>query len=103
MCVCLYIRDRVENILAQTHQSSVQWNIKLDEEQENKEAWGTRFFNDTEILTYKFRSTKNVFKIIAQIYLVGQAKVNDLDARVRHWAIKQHDVLRLESKQKRDS
>ncbi len=55
---------------------------------------------DKEILTYKFWSSKNVFKIIAKIHLVSQAEVNDLDARVRHWAAKQHDVLRLEEKQK---
>lgn len=37
-----------------------------------------------KILTYKFWSSKDVFKIIAKVYLVGQAKVNELDARVRH-------------------
>ena len=58
---------------------------------------------DIETLTYKFWSAKNVFKIIAKIYLVGQAKINDLDARVRHWSVQQHDVLRLERKQKKGS
>lgn len=37
-----------------------------------------------EELTHKLRSSKNVFKIVAKIDLVREAKVDDLDARVRH-------------------
>lgn len=46
-------------------------------------------------LTYKLRGTKDVFEIVAKIDLVGQAKVNELNARVRHTPVQQHDVLRL--------
>lgn len=52
-----------------------------------------------EELTHKLRSSKNVFKIVAEIDLVREAKVDDLDARVRHWAVQQHDVLRLKNTQ----
>lgn len=35
-------------------------------------------------LTYKLRGTKDVFEIVAKIDLVSQAKVNELNAGVRH-------------------
>jgi len=35
-------------------------------------------------LTYKLWGTKDVFEIVAKIDLVGQAKVNELNAWVRH-------------------
>lgn len=37
-----------------------------------------------EKLTHELRSSKNVFKIVAEIDLVREAKVDDLDARMRH-------------------
>lgn len=46
-------------------------------------------------LTYKLRSTKDVFEIVAKIDLVGQAKVNELNAWMRHAPVQQHDVLWL--------
>jgi len=46
-------------------------------------------------LTDKFWSSKNVFKIVAKIHLVGEAEVDELDARVRRRAVQQHDVLWL--------
>lgn len=50
-------------------------------------------------LTYKLRGTKDVFEIIAKIDLVGQAKVNELNARMGHAPVQQHDVLWLRERE----
>lgn len=52
-------------------------------------------------LTDKLWSAKDVFKIVAKIDLVRQAEVDELNAWVRHVPIQQHDVLRLEKREKR--
>lgn len=46
-------------------------------------------------LTDKLRGAKDVFKIVAKIDLVCQAKVDELNAWVRHAPVQQHDVFRL--------
>lgn len=43
-----------------------------------------KYIKIREKRTHKLRSSKNVFKIVAEIDLVREAKVDDLDARVRH-------------------
>lgn len=51
-------------------------------------------------LTYKLRGTKDVFEIVAKIDLVGQAKVNELNARMGHAPVQQHDVLWLRERER---
>lgn len=46
-------------------------------------------------LTYKLWGTKDVFEIVAKIDLVGQTKVNELNAGMGHAPVQQHDVLWL--------
>ena len=47
-------------------------------------------------LTYKLWGAKYVFEIVAKVNLVRQAKVDELDAWMRHCPVEEHDVLGLE-------
>lgn len=62
----------------------------------------THTHTHTPVLTYKFWSSEYVFKIVAKVDLVCQAEVDELDARMRHRAVQQHDVFRLQGNKKRD-
>lgn len=89
MIVCLCVLRTLQRYLckligAECVQQNTRYlqNKKIRKDETEREFSKTH--KDKEILTNKFWSSKNVFKIIAKINLVGQSKVNYLDARVRH-------------------
>lgn len=46
-------------------------------------------------LTYKLWGPKDILELVPSLDLVGDAKVNEFDARVWHVLVQQHDVLWL--------